>query len=111
MIEAQREVVISTHAPRAGSDSQSGKSEGVRLYFNPRSPCGERHNLRHLSIGMYDFNPRSPCGERQEISRHTPRRNQFQPTLPVRGATLGITQAYEKILISTHAPRAGSDLY
>ena len=35
--------------------------------------------------------------------------NKFQPTLPVRGATLytAIRDATEKI--STHAPRAGSD--
>ena len=56
-------------------------------YFNPRSPCGERHQL-HISSSVSDefqstlslrratdffssmvftlqnFNPRSPCGER-----------------------------------------------
>ena len=33
---------ISIHAPRVGSDQQSGLSLVSRIYFNPRSPCGER---------------------------------------------------------------------
>ena len=33
---------ISIHAPRVGSDIDPGCSAGVQLYFNPRSPCGER---------------------------------------------------------------------
>ena len=34
----------------------------------------------------------------------------FQPTLPVRGATRDRTDNKRNINISTHAPRAGSDL-
>ena len=33
-------------------------------YFNPRSPCGERHQLLGRSHQTHYFNPRSPCGER-----------------------------------------------
>ena len=36
---------ISIHAPRAGSDLEP---EGMFIYgnyFNPRSPCGERHAM------------------------------------------------------------------
>ena len=37
-----------------------------RLYFYPRSPCGERlHNLNLPSKPIENFYPRSPCGERQ----------------------------------------------
>ena len=147
---------ISTHAPRAGSDSTRLKSLTSRVDFNPRSPCGERRARRSdSSASSANFNPRSPCGERPgqqdhdhnegQISTHAPRAGSdrfhasaasstlgFQPTLPVRGATLylygrweiedrfqptlpvrGATQAEHRHngrgFISTHAPRAGSD--
>ena len=35
----------------------------------------------------------------------------FQPTLPARGATTGAKKAVADALISTHAPRTGSDLF
>ena len=38
------EVRISTHAPRAGSDSRRADRRKRLLYFNPRSPCGERRD-------------------------------------------------------------------
>ena len=37
--------VISIHAPRVGSDTRFHWKDGVSsMYFNPRSPCGERPN-------------------------------------------------------------------
>ena len=36
-------------------------------------------------------------------------KHSFQPTLPVRGATQGIYHDITVNIISTHAPRAGSD--
>ena len=38
-------------------------------------------------------------------------RVEFQPTLPVRGATKAKTLGAKYSKISTHAPRAGSDLF
>ena len=35
-----------------------------KLYFYPRSPCGERHNTESRIAAENDFYPRSPCGER-----------------------------------------------
>ena len=58
---------------------------------------------------MY-FNPRSPHGERQHSPKAYQRVYIFQPTLPARGATqfnFYGQQAYQ--YISTHAPRTGSD--
>ena len=101
---------ISIHAPRTGSDAQFLRSAGVRVYFNPRSPHGERllHNASqrgNLLISIHaprtgsdgnrrktapspdDFNPRSPHGER-------PRQRVTPPN--AKG-------------ISIHAPRTGSD--
>ena len=102
--------VISTHAPRAGSDDSQQLAGADRLYFNPRSPCGERPppaaspparpNFNPRSpcgerptrswptAWRTNFNPRSPCGERPGASEPSTSMTRFQPTLPVRGATL-----------------------
>ena len=87
-------VHISTHAPHAGSDQKEAKSNANLVYFNPRSPCGERRhygpfNARPGDISTHaphagsdelpleftpminHFNPRSPCGERRKSQNHT----------------------------------------
>ena len=80
---------ISIHAPRTGSDEDSAanlyqrikfqstlpargatirrRNESVcKMHFNPRSPHGERRNLRRDgSTLIAHFNPRSPHGERR----------------------------------------------
>ena len=129
--------------------------EGVPNDFNPRSPHGERHRRAWRRRVQANFNPRSPHGERRAIRRHdyeqkqisihAPRTgsdalvlrrlrlaDQFQSTLPARGATCmkaqrggaawsfqstlparGATQLLRVAacinLISIHAPRTGSD--
>ena len=37
--------LISIHAPRVGSDPHSLTSHAFIVYFNPRSPCGERPSI------------------------------------------------------------------
>ncbi len=101
-------------------------------YFNPRSPCGERHvgagaGLPEEDISIHapragsdgvslaprqlerDFNPRSPCGERREFFNIPDTESIFQSTLPVRGATRLSKSPCCIHPISIHAPRAGSD--
>ena len=79
---------VSTHAPHAGSDGRHENTTPThQKSFNPRSPCGER--LRALM----------PCS----------RLVRFQPTLPMRGATLLTTSTRRLTIVSTHAPHAGSD--
>ena len=56
-----------------------------------------------------NFNPRSPHGERHAVRPPHARHDGFQPTLPARGATHVPSQLEEIIMISTHAPRTGSD--
>ena len=149
------ETTISIHAPRAGSDltGMSDPEKWIRFqstlpvrgatsfsraafagscYFNPRSPCGERHtkaglsqrftrisihapragsdptSKKSLGVILY-FNPRSPCGERRRATRWQRSTARFQSTLPVRGATTSHALAEEYREISIHAPRAGSD--
>ena len=101
--------------------------------FNPRSPHGERHDnhvvscqhcqfqptlpargatvLTNISVKTgEDFNPRSPHGERLvSYSAHSFAISTFQPTLPARGATARFINRHAVRLISTHAPRTGSD--
>ena len=80
-------VLISTHAPRAGSDKTA----------------------LHRGCYLSNFNPRSPCGERLDSDIGINNANVFQPTLPVRGATNVLVFPLYVVRISTHAPRAGSD--
>ena len=84
------------------------------------------------SQSMY-FNPRSPCGERLTVGRKNGKRKKFQSTLPVWGATVrkfcsqctgrnfnprspcgerrpGLWWSYLHVCISIHAPRVGSDI-
>ena len=37
--------VISIHAPHAGSDQGYSQGHQMPRNFNPRSPCGERHEV------------------------------------------------------------------
>ena len=78
---------ISIHAPHAGSDGASGSGKSASLNFNPRSPCGERP-WKKLTCNVSWI---------------------FQSTLPMRGATAKIDRDDAALLISIHAPHAGSD--
>ena len=90
---------LPAHAPKPWNDN-----------FNPRSPCGERPGALHcVHLRIGHFNPRSPCGERRVVLDWVAEVQQFQPTLPMRGATQSARESVAEILISTHAPHAGSD--
>ena len=88
LIQYAQNELISIHAPRVGSDQSMVADETEQEHFNPRSPCGERHEefVLEASLGVfqstlpvwgatrryarcrhrkYNFNPRSPCGERR----------------------------------------------
>ena len=80
--------IISIHAPRTGSDSVLRGDARCLIYFNPRSPHGERPERR----------------------RPRPTRTLFQSTLPARGATGKGRKRPRKRRISIHAPRTGSDI-
>ena len=78
---------ISIHAPRTGSDRESPAHGAGLHYFNPRSPHGERPSSQ----------PEHASGQ------------QFQSTLPARGATRYHFFRRLSNVISIHAPRTGSD--
>ena len=80
---------ISIHAPRTGSDVFSTTIvPSSWVYFNPRSPHGERH-VKRLLLAIHQ---------------------EFQSTLPARGATRSGERLARAKAISIHAPRTGSDL-
>ena len=128
---AFRQVPISIHAPRVGSDEARGCYYRRPHDFNPRSPRGERRTFLLMARGSHHFNPRSPRGERlyrlasgnlYRISIHAPRVGsdstfidisgfcKFQSTLPAWGATNAAIYFDLNAAISIHAPRVGSDL-
>ena len=125
--------LISTHAPRTGSDT---RQIWVILFaqknFNPRSPHGERpprltavcrqEISTHAPRTGSDVNYYADLLATSVISTHAPRTGsdteyvdedgniqKFQPTLPARGATVSICSTACGCDISTHAPRTGSD--
>ena len=113
-----RPPAISIHAPRTGSDGAVVGAIVCSVYFNPRSPHGERPDTRWFHDYIYGFqstlpargatralrrghlrvchfNPRSPHGERRWKTNDCFAVGKFQSTLPARGATrsaLGITR-------------------
>ena len=101
---------ISIHAPRTGSDCHTSPLQFRIVYFNPRSPHGERlcgaHGGHHAD-GY--FNPRSPHGERQQSALGSPENKRISIHAPRTGSDRGASPSPGKGRISIHAPRTGSD--
>ena len=113
---ATRPLGFFARLPRFNPRSPCGERQAARsssrpssCRFNPRSPCGERPFAALLWRVTPRFNPRSPCGERPPGLRLGGRFRLFQPTLPLRGATLVPVGLRDLLPVSTHAPLAGSD--
>ena len=81
------ESLISTHAPRAGSDCKNYVNDNGRLLFQPTLPVRGATALLHGFQFVKD------------ISTHAPRA----------GSDIAGVEASSGARISTHAPRAGSD--
>ena len=62
----------------------------------------------NCSVTVY-FNPRSPHGERLNTTTKSSDKTEFQSTLPARGATFTLAVNRRTSSISIHAPRTGSD--
>ena len=131
-VQAADKRQISIHAPLTGSDVASEWIAWTRTKFQSTLPLrGATPHPRHGQVNSDDFNPRSPYGERLQLkwalaltclfqstlplrgatkspSRQQARRG-FQSTLPLRGATEDTGFEPEEIGISIHAPLTGSD--
>ena len=101
---------ISTHAPLAGRDGYNPRPrQDGRPYFNPRAPCGARHGSTIKRGDGMRFQPTRPLRGATISSHHLSAREVFQPTRPLRGATTRHAGWYQNQGISTHAPLAGRD--
>ena len=79
---------ISIHAPRGGSDLRCLVFSSWSLYFNPRSPWGERLPDRKIHSYNELFQSTLPVGGATREDSHSYRQHaRFQSTLPVGGAT------------------------
>ena len=102
---------ISIHAPRAGSDHRWSCMFCLLVYFNPRSPCGERQMALRSILRKRHFNPRSPCGERLLLGTGSPCFTYFNPRSPcgerpaarASKTSLGIFQSTLPVRGATHA--------
>ena len=88
VVKLGRQGEFQSTLPARGATAAEPGRDGIRPYFNPRSPHGERHE------------PRIPGLTRRFISIHAPRTGSDK-RLPLIGS---------KRIISIHAPRTGSDL-
>ena len=101
---------ISTHAPRTGSDVRVVGKIADPFYFNPRSPHGERLTRLMMARRHGPFQPTLPArGATQTHSWQTAVTINFNPRSP-HGERRGDTCIFAGgMVISTHAPRTGSD--
>ena len=86
-VASRRKGVISTHAPLAGRDDSS-KPVSFSCRISTHAPLAGRDTCSQQLLTH-------PC--------------EFQPTRPLRGATVYVTDEVIDLIISTHAPLAGRD--
>ena len=87
-----------------------GTNFSTDSYFNPRSPHGERQEEDDFQAPYFaHFNPRSPHGERHLHRCLYPPEAHFNPRSPHGERRQNIPVFIRPIVISTHAPRTGSD--
>ena len=101
---------ISIHAPRVGSDGAFSSDPSLWPIFQSTLPVwGATKIDLDTNTLEYNFNPRSPCGERHQQTGVAKDDRKFQSTLPVWGATIEGDASDLGGNISIHAPRVGSD--
>ena len=82
------EVEISTHAPLAGRDRQHLGHRIAGLISTHAPLAGRDPSRKSFPAPNLHFNPRAPCGARQNVSPNQSIIAVFQPTRPLRGATV-----------------------
>ena len=79
---------ISIHAPRTGSDASASAAPCKCVYFNPRSPHGERPPARGRGTRAGGISIHAPrTGSDRRADSYIICTIKFQSTLPARGAT------------------------
>ena len=106
----KRFFVISTHAPLAGRDSFPVSALAASDTISTHAPLAGRDSVAFgMEVINDDFNPRAPCGARPARLNLFSSLMRFQPTRPLRGATIMDWFGDTFFIISTHAPLAGRD--
>ena len=101
---------ISIHAPRAGSDTSADGVIRPSCTFQSTLPVrGATQLSRSTEEITEDFNPRSPCGERRLCQQTCRWPILISIHAPRAGSDVDATGDSESHEISIHAPRAGSD--
>ena len=82
------DIRISIHTPHAGSDVAVWVDVFLHRLFQSTLPMrGATNNVLHPLCHLHYFNPHSPCGERHIGGGKIVPQKRFQSTLPMRGAT------------------------
>ena len=105
-------ITISTHAPLAGRDRRRGSSNPYEN-ISTHAPLAGRdlHRKRHIRVGG-EFQPTRPLrGATVVLGGGVNLALGFQPTRPLRGATRNVVLSNAGECISTHAPLAGRDRF
>ena len=104
--------VISIHAPHAGCDALSGKTNWWEAPFQSTHPMrGATKNRVRVMRGGFNFNPRTPCGVRPIHVDEQPHEQQFQSTHPMRSATrICLWMLLLVLFQSTHPMRGATTL-
>ena len=103
------EYSISIHAPRTGSDRSTRRLLISSSHFNPRSPHGERLLRFFANFLRNEFQSTLPARGATCVAGKENFCKEFQSTLPARGATERMRLQRGWGDISIHAPRTGSD--
>ena len=99
---------ISTHAPHTGSDAARNLRASPGPDFNPRSPHGERPRPLTTVMKSQRFQPTLPARGATDFTLPIFSARHFNPRSP-HGERRHVAMGIQQILISTHAPRTGSD--
>ena len=100
----------STRPLRGATDGETNNS-AYGWNFNPRTPCGARHQELQNIRNRGDFNPRTPCGAR--LPRGGCDISAFGISIhaPLAGRDHTVFLRLFRLLISIHAPLAGRDYH
>ena len=91
--------------PLRGATGGQGGILSLSPYFNPRAPCGARPRRTKPTSESKNFNPRAPCGARRSVRDRYHKYSIFQPTRPLRGATVFILHGIDGDTVNFN-PRA-----
>ena len=104
-------ILISILAPHTGSDERQRRRAAKEAKISIHAPhTGSDGSNEGIEIRVVNFNPRSPHGERRELREARELGGLFQSTLPTRGATRRFWHLRRWLTISIHAPHTGSDI-